>query len=61
MQRIQLFCDDMNIFKFCKGQYTTFGNSLFLYNHYYMFVKFKQFIFQKLHPVINSDLSKKKI
>ena len=26
-----------------------------------MFVKFKQFIFQKLHPLMNSDLSKIKI
>ena len=26
-----------------------------------MFVKFKQFIFQKLHPLMNSDLSKTKI
>ena len=26
-----------------------------------MFVKFKQFIFQKLHPLMNSDLSKTQI
>ena len=49
------------IIQFCKGQYTTFGNYFHKYNYYYMFVKFKQFIFQKLHPLMSSDLSKTKI
>ena len=51
----------MNINSILQGTIYYFWEYFYKYNYYYMFVKFKQFIYQKLHPLMSSDLSKTKI
>ena len=48
----------MNINSIFQGTIYYFLEIFLKYNHYYMFVKFKQLIFQKLHPLMNSALYK---